>query len=98
MKQVDLNAISTAQTQNANRAEKAHQGRINSAKPFSAEQRVDQVNVSSTGKEVSKLVERAKQLPDVRQERVDQLRQLVQSGNYDVSSKRIADAILRNEK
>jgi negative regulator of flagellin synthesis FlgM len=98
MKQVDLNAASTAQTSNTNRAENARQGRVSSTKPFSAEQRVDQVEVSSTGKEISKLVERAKQLPEIRQERVEQLRELVQSGKYDVSSKQIADAILRDEK
>lgn len=98
MKQIDLNAASTAQTQNANRAEKARDARVSSAKPFSAEQRVDQVDVSSAGKEISKLVERAKQLPDMREERVEQLRQMVQSGKYDVSSKQIAEAILRDEK
>lgn len=98
MKQVNLNAVSTAQTCNTNRAENARQGRVNSTKPFSAEQRVDQVEVSSAGKEISKLVERAKQLPEIREERVEQLRQLVQSGKYDVSSKQIADAILRDEK
>lgn len=97
MKQVDLNGISSTQTHKANRAESARQGRLDSAKPVSAEQR-DQVDVSSTGKEISKLVERAKQLPDIRQERVEALRQQVQSGKYEVSSKQIAEAILRDEK
>jgi negative regulator of flagellin synthesis FlgM len=98
MKQVDLNGISSTQTHKANRAESARQGRVDSAKPVSAEHRVDQVDVSSMGKEISKLVERAKQLPDIRQERVEALRQQVQSGKYEVSSKQIADAILRDEK
>ncbi len=36
------------------------------------------------------------QAPEIRQERVDQLRQAISSGTYSVSDEQLADAMLRN--
>src|SRR5215467_6784429 len=57
----------------------------------------DQVNVSGRAEQVGKLVARANESGDIRQHRVDAVRQLIQFGHYNVSSSTIADAILRDE-
>ena len=100
MKQVDLNAISSAHTRQTQRTDSVRtSGTGSTASSNSAAKTVsDQVDVSSTGKEIGQLVERAKSLPGIRQERVDALRELIESGQYEVSSKTIAEAILRNEQ
>lgn len=97
MKQVDLNAISSLQTNKSGRADCSRPSTINSTKTTVAQPKSDQVEVSSLGREIGELVDKAKGLSDIRQERVEQLRQMVQSGQYFVSSQTIADAILRDE-
>ena len=47
----------------------------------------------SSGSNVSALAAQVKQMPDVRQERVDALKQAVESGQYQVSDKQIAEAL-----
>jgi flagellar biosynthesis anti-sigma factor FlgM len=58
----------------------------------------DSVEVSSRGAEVGKLVDDIKQLPDVRQTMVNELKQRIASGDYDPSSGDIAGAIIKDEK
>ena len=45
---------------------------------------------------LSGLLAKAAAAPDVRQERVDQLRQAIASGTYSVSDEQLADAMLRD--
>jgi len=47
----------------------------------------------SSGSNVSALAAQVQQMPDVRQERVDALKQAVESGQYQVSDKQIAEAL-----
>ena len=100
MKQVDLNAISSAHTRQTQRTDSARPSGVGSkANASSAAKTVsDQVDVSAAAKEIGQLVERAKSLPGIRQERVDALRERIESGQYDVSAQTIADAILRDEQ
>ena len=57
----------------------------------------DKVAVSDRASTVARLVSRAAEMPEVRQERVEALRKLVESGDYNPSADSIADAILKNE-
>lgn len=57
----------------------------------------DKIKVSERAADVGRLTARASALPDVRQEKVEALRERVQSGSYDPSAKDIADAILKEE-
>ncbi len=57
----------------------------------------DKLELSSRASEVGKLVEQLKNMPDVREEKVNQLREQVSAGKYNPSSKDIADAILKDE-
>lgn len=61
------------------------------------QQKTDSVRLSNLGSAIGELTARTEQLPDVRQERIDQLRGQIQSGQYNPSSEDIADAILKDE-
>lgn len=58
----------------------------------------DKLEFSNRGTEVGKLVEQVKNLPDVREEKVNEFREQISKGNYNPPSKDIADAILKDEK
>jgi flagellar biosynthesis anti-sigma factor FlgM len=57
----------------------------------------DVISVSERGEIVRRLVERASEEPEVREDRVERLRDVVQSGHYYPDSGQIADALLRDE-
>ena len=54
----------------------------------------DKFVLSSQSSEVSSIKERVHQLPDVDMEKVERLRQLIQNGNYEIDSQKVADNIL----
>jgi flagellar biosynthesis anti-sigma factor FlgM len=57
----------------------------------------DSISVSDQAAAIGELTAKVEQLPDVRQERVDQLRILVQKGDYNPPASDIADALLKDE-
>ncbi len=57
----------------------------------------DVIKVSDRATAIRSLVEQVSQLPDVRTERVEQLRLRVQSGTYHPEADVIADALLKGE-
>lgn len=57
----------------------------------------DKIQLSERAGEVGKLVNEIKNLPDVRQARVNELREQIASGEYAPSGEKIADAILSEE-
>lgn len=57
----------------------------------------DVIQVSDRATAIRSLVEQVGQLPEVRAERVEQLRLRVQSGTYNPDAATIADALLKNE-
>lgn len=57
----------------------------------------DKVDISTVALETGKLVDRMKELPDVRQDRVEELQQQIASGSFQPTSIAIADAILKDE-
>jgi flagellar biosynthesis anti-sigma factor FlgM len=67
------------------------------AKPSPPGHDSDQIKVSNFHDHVRQLVERAKGQDAVRRQRVDSLRQVVQTGNYRVTASDIANAILKEE-
>jgi negative regulator of flagellin synthesis FlgM len=83
-------------------------GRVNANRTASADSssplvaakttpRPDTVYISAQAETMAQLVARVKQLPDVRQERVDSLRAIATSGGFHHSADDLADAILRDE-
>jgi flagellar biosynthesis anti-sigma factor FlgM len=58
----------------------------------------DRLDLSERASEVGRLVEKVKEMPDIRQEKVKALRERVLAGDYDPSSDEIAAAILKDER
>jgi flagellar biosynthesis anti-sigma factor FlgM len=56
----------------------------------------DQAQLSGTHAQAQVLTAQALQLPEVRQEKVNALRQVVQQGSYQPSSDQIAEAVFSN--
>ena len=54
----------------------------------------DKFVLSAQSSEVSSIKERVHQLPDVDMEKVERLRQLIQNGNYEIDSQKMADNVL----
>ncbi len=58
-------------------------------------QPADTVKISDRSKEVSDITAAVSQVPDVRTDRVEQLKQSVESGAYSVDSRKVAERILQ---
>ena len=58
----------------------------------------DKLDLSNRGSEVNTFIDKLKELPDVRQDKVNSLRDQIASGSYNPSSEKIADAILKDEQ
>lgn len=58
----------------------------------------DTVSFSNRVSEFGKLVDTLRELPDVRQDRVDALREKISLGEYNPSGEEIANAIFQDEK
>jgi len=57
-------------------------------------QKQDEVILSSQAQDFAALLQKAQNMPEVRQDRVTELSQRVSSGNYQVASKDIAEKLL----
>lgn len=56
----------------------------------------DTVQFSTGSAQIRSLMQTLQQVPDIRQDRVQALRQLVQAGSYRLDPQRIADAMIAN--
>lgn len=61
-----------------------------SAKSSSA----DRVNISSKAREIAELMSVLSQMPDVRAEKVAEIKKAIESGNYNINPAKIAESIL----
>jgi negative regulator of flagellin synthesis FlgM len=57
----------------------------------------DKLQFSNRAAEVGTLVDQVKDLPDVRHEKIDALRERIAAGEYNPSSEEIAEAIFKDE-
>ena len=70
----------------------------NTSDPAQAETRgQDKVELSSQGQALNQVRQAAEQESDVRQEKVEQLKQQVQNGQYNPDSEKTAQAMLQQE-
>jgi len=58
----------------------------------------DKLDLSVRASEVGNLVDTLKEMTDVRQDKVESLREQIASGSYNRSADEIAEAIIRDEK
>lgn len=54
----------------------------------------DQVNVSQVGQEFQVAYKMVKSVPDVRMDKINDIKERIQSGNYSVSAKEVSEKIV----
>ena len=72
----------------------AEQTKAPSTKPNAAGEASDRVELSKGYQEIDKIKKVVMEMADVRTERVDQIRNMIQNGTYQVDPKQIAGKIL----
>jgi len=55
----------------------------------------DSVRISDRAKEVQKIAAEIQKLPDVREDKVREMKQLISSGNYSVSGEDVAEKMIK---
>ena len=56
----------------------------------------DKIEISTRTNELKTLIEKVKASPDVRQDKVDSIREAIQNGTYDVQGKLVAKEIIKS--
>ncbi|MDZ7672936.1 MAG: flagellar biosynthesis anti-sigma factor FlgM [Halanaerobiales bacterium] len=56
--------------------------------------KLDQVNISNEAKEIQNIKETLENKSEIRQEKVDQIKNQIQNGTYQVDSQKIAEKII----
>jgi len=71
-------------------------GKDKTAAPVADNQRPsgDRVDISGKGKEIAELMSAIQQMPDVRTDRVNALKEAIESGNYHIDTKKLAQKML----
>ena len=102
MDKINLSGIGNAEAVRASRRVEAESADRTVVAPESASvskpAATDEIKVSERAAQIERMVARATEAPEIRQERVEALRALVQSGQYDPPASEIAAAIIINEK
>ena len=55
---------------------------------------LESVSISQAGQEINQYTEAIRNLPDIRQERIEQIQTALQEGTYSVSSEDLADKLI----
>lgn len=100
MPKINIDKVSGFRPVKPVQADNVKQAKKETASPVDGKKAVneDRIDVSDRASEVSRLVERLNEMPDVRQEKVSRLRGEIAAGRYNPSSEQIADAILKDER
>ncbi len=54
----------------------------------------DRIDISSRAREIAELMSALSQMPDVRAEKVAEIKKAIEAGNYDINPAKIAESIL----
>lgn len=101
MSKIEFNQPNQVEKERVNRnmdASRTEKGEKVVGTPNVAESEPDKISVSERAATAERLAARVNQSPDVRQEKVEALRERIQSGSYKPSASDIADAILKDEE
>jgi hypothetical protein len=96
MKSVDRDAINPSRQTQVRKPTSLRTNAPDSSSP-TVSRNTDQIGMSQHAEEVSWLVARARELPEIRYDRVDLFKRLIDSNRYYRSSRVIAEAIIANE-
>ncbi len=82
--------------ENSRTGEKEGIGTVNANSSNALKSDGDQAQLSAAHVEVGALAAQASQLPEIRQERVQSLREAVQAGHYNLDAKKTAAAMVKH--
>ncbi|MFP4662669.1 MAG: flagellar biosynthesis anti-sigma factor FlgM [Halanaerobiales bacterium] len=57
----------------------------------------DSMSISNRARQISDIDKKLSEIPDIRQERVDNIRNAIQNGQYEIDSRAIARKIISNQ-
>ena len=60
--------------------------------------RKDEINISDEAKEIQSLMKKLKDMPEVRQEKINEIKEKINSGNYEIDPEKIAEKMLLRNK
>lgn len=55
----------------------------------------DRIDISERSKKISELMARIDKLPEIREDKIRQIREAIEAGNYEIDPRKVADKILR---
>jgi negative regulator of flagellin synthesis FlgM len=101
---MNINSNKPAETQGPNRTVQPPQNvqkpetvdAKEKAGPARSASPADRVDISNRSKEISDIMAAAEQLPDVRTDKVQQIKQSIEAGTYTVDPSKIAASILKD--
>ena len=94
MKIRDLNETTLEHIQKQNKASRVKSAKTGSVSGTGGTSKVDQVSISGKSRDMQKLRAVIADTPDVREDKVAELREKIASGRYQVSAREIAKSIL----
>ena|SRR5437868_12504418 len=99
MNKINTNKINDFDPVRASRQSDVRQAGKDESQPVENKPAVseDKLQFSNRAAEAGKFLEQLKDLPEVREDKVETLRERISSGEYNPSSEDIADAILKDE-
>ena len=98
MSKINANSINNYEAVNAARPNELQKSERESAVDNKTAIRgEDKIELSGRAEKIGELVDRIKELPDVRADKVNALRAKIEANQYHPTSDAIADAILKNE-
>lgn len=71
-----------------------NQGNVSKITKTDKTKKIDQLNISSTGRDFQIAMDEIKNKPEVRTEKIEELRKQIQAGTYKVDAKAIADKMI----
>ncbi len=94
MKIRDANKTALERLQKQDKVGKAKRSRANNVSGSVGKPGVDQVSISEKSREIQKLEAVIASTPDIRQEKVEELKEKIEKGEYRVDSREVARRIL----
>lgn len=73
-----------------------NQGKVSKTKEAGKAGKTDQLNISSSAREFQVAMEEVKKQPEIREQKVAELRQQIEAGTYKVDAKKIADKMMQD--
>ena len=73
-----------------------NQGNVDKAEKLGKSKKTDQLNISSNARDFQVAMEQIKNQPEIREEKVAEIKRQKESGTYEIDAKKIADKMMQD--